>query len=96
MVACWGADRSSDPSTTVAIAGNATSFYLDPGYFHRVYRHLVYARRQTRYSGPLSLYQPQINLSIWDVDTNTDITRQSVPMSANITYRIAYEPVHGA
>ena len=36
----------------------------------------------------LSLYQPQINLSIWDVDTNTDITGQIIPMSTNITYQI--------
>src|SRR5208337_1723664 len=89
VIAWWpvGADLSGDQSTTVAIAGNATSFYLDPalftGYTGTWYTH------DTKPDIPVFVvYQPQINLSIWDVDTNTDITGQSIPMSANITYRI--------
>ncbi|MGA7797110.1 MAG: DUF3821 domain-containing protein [Methanoregula sp.] len=89
VIAWWptGADRSSDPSTTVAIAGNATSFYLDPAIFTG-YTGTWYTHDAKPDIPVFVVYQPQINLSIWDVDTNTDITGQSVQMSANITYRI--------
>jgi hypothetical protein len=89
VIAWWpaGADLSSNPAKTVAIAGNATSFYLDPAVFTGSTG--TWYTHDTQPDIPVFVvYQPQINLSIWDVDTNTDITGQSVPMSANITYRI--------
>jgi len=89
VIAWWpqGADMSQDPAKTLTIAGNARSFYVDPaiftGYTGTWYTH------DTKPDIPAFIvYQPQVNLSIWDVDTNTDITGQSVPLSANITYRI--------
>ena len=89
VIAWWpaGSDRSGDPSKTVTISGNVTSFYVDPdiftGYTGTWYSH------DTKPDVPvLQLYQPQIDLSVWDVDANKDITGQAVPMSANITYRI--------
>ena len=32
--------------------------------------------------------EPNISLKIWDLDTNTDVSGQSVPFGTNITYRI--------
>jgi hypothetical protein len=89
VIAWWpeGADRSGDPSKTVTLSGDVKSFYIDPaiftGYTGTWYTH------DTKPDVPaFVLYNPQIDLSVWNVDTNTDITGQSVPMSTNITYRI--------
>ena len=89
VIAWWppGADMSQNPAKTITIAGDARSFYIDPavftGYTGTWYTH------DTKPDIPVFVvYQPQINLSIWDTDTNTDITGQSVPISTNITYRI--------
>ena len=88
MIAWWpaGADMSQNPSKTVTISGDATSFYIDPALFSGCTA-LVYARHKTGYP-VFTVSQPQINLLVWNTDTKTDITGQSVPMSANITYRI--------
>jgi len=89
VIAWWpeGADRSGDPTKTINVGTGATSFTLDPavftGYTGTWYTH------DTQPDVPVFvLNEPQINLSVWDVDANRDITGQSVPMSANITYRI--------
>jgi hypothetical protein len=89
VIAWWpaGSDRSGEPSKTVPISGDATSYYLNPdiftGYTGTWYTHDVKPDIPV-----FVVYQPQIDLSVWDVDANKDITGQSVPMSANITYRI--------
>jgi hypothetical protein len=89
VIAWWpaGSDRSGEPTKTVTISNNITSFSVDPaiftGYTGTWYTH------DTQPDVPVFVvYQPQIDLSVWDVDANKDITGQSVPMSANITYRI--------
>ena len=89
VIAWWppGADMSGDPSISVTVPGNGRSFYLDPAVFSG-YTGTWYTHDAKPDIPVFVLYQPQIRLSIWDVDTNTDITGQSVPMSANITYRI--------
>jgi len=89
VMAWWpaGSDRSGEPSKTVTISGDAKSFYVNPdiftGYNGTWYTHDVQPETPV-----FVLYEPRIDLSIWDVDANKDITGQSVPMSANITYRI--------
>jgi len=89
VIAWWppGADRSGNPTETITISGDPHSFFIDPalftGYTGTWYTH------DTKPDIPVFVvYQPQINLSVWDTDTNTDITGQSVPLSTNITYRI--------
>ena len=89
VIAWWppGVDRSGNPTKTITISGDPHSFFMDPalftGYTGTWYTH------DTKPDIPVFVvYQPQINLSVWDTDTNTDITGQSVPLSANITYRI--------
>ncbi|MFA5332374.1 MAG: DUF3821 domain-containing protein [Methanoregula sp.] len=89
VIAWWpaGSDRTGDPTKTVTIDKNATSYYLDPaifsGYAGRWYTHdtkpdvLAFV-----------LYEPTLNLTVIDTDTNQDVTGQTLPMSANITYRI--------
>jgi hypothetical protein len=89
VIAWWpaGADLSSDPAKTVTVSGNGRSFYLDPAVFSG-YTGTWYTHDAKPDIPVFVVYQPQINLSIWNTDTNTDITGQSVPMSTNITYRI--------
>jgi len=89
VIAWWpqGSDRSGEPTKTVNVGTSATSFTLDPavftGYTGTWYTH------DTKPDIPVFvLYEPEYNLSVWDVDSDKDITGQSVPMSANITYRI--------
>ena len=89
VIAWWppGADISGNPTKTITISGDPHAFYIDPalftGYTGTWYTHDV------KPDVPVFVvYQPQINLSVWDTDTNTDVTGQSVPFSANITYRI--------
>ncbi len=36
----------------------------------------------------LTVLEPQLSIRAWDTDSNTDVTGQSVPFSANITYRV--------
>jgi hypothetical protein len=89
VIAWWppGSDMSTNPSQTVKVTGSPTSFYVDPAVFTG-YTGTWYSY-DTKPDVPVFIvYQPQINLSIWDVDTNTDITGQTVPMSTNITYHI--------
>ncbi len=91
-----GLDRSRGArAKTVNVGTSATSFTLDPavfgGYTGTWYTH------DTKPDIPVFvLYEPEYNLSVWDVDNNKDITGQSVPMSANITYRIDTNLYHGA
>ncbi len=89
VIAWWpaGADLSTNPSQTITISGSPTSFYVDPALFTG-YTGTWYSHDAKPDIPVFVVYQPQFNLSIWDVDTNTDITGQSVPMSTNITYRI--------
>ena len=89
VIGWWpdGSDRSGEPSKTVTVGGNATSFYIDPAIFTG-YTGTWYTHDTQPDVSVFVVYQPQIDLSVWDVDANKDITGQSVPMSANITYRI--------
>jgi len=89
VIAWWpqGSDRSGEPAKTVDVGTSATSFTIDPavfgGYTGTWYTHDIKPDIPV-----FVLYEPRYNLSVWDVDTDKDITGQSVPMSANITYRI--------
>jgi hypothetical protein len=89
VIAWWpaGSDRSGEPSKTVTISGDLTSYYVDPDIFTG-YTGTWYTHDTLPDIPVFVLYQPKIDLAIWDVDANKDITGQSVPMSTNITYRI--------
>ena len=89
VIAWWpaGADTSGTPAQTITISGNPHSYYIDPALFEG-YTGIWYSHDVKPDIPVLNVYQPQINLSVWDTDTNTDVTGQSVPLSANVTYRI--------
>jgi hypothetical protein len=36
----------------------------------------------------LTILEPNLSLQVWDVDTQTDVSGQVVPYSANVTYRV--------
>ena len=89
VIAWWpsGADMTQPPSKTITISGNPHSYYLDPALFGGSTG--TWYSHDTKPDIPVFVaYQPQISLSVWDTDTNTDVTGQSVPVSTNITYRI--------
>lgn len=90
VIAWWpdGADMSSTPGKIVTINGNQINKYtLDPAVFGGC------AGKWYSYDTKPDIFvfevlEPQIDLKVWDIDNNRDVTGQSLPMSANITYRI--------
>jgi len=90
VIGWWaeGSDKNGAPDKTVAISTeNMTKFSIRPdvftGYTGKWYsydkapNHLVF-----------EVMEPQIDLKVWDLDNNRDVTGQSIPSSTNITYRI--------
>jgi hypothetical protein len=88
MIAWWppGADMSTVPVKILTIT-NPTTFTFDPDNFSG-YTGTWYTWGKWPYNVAFTVIQPQIDLKVWDVDHNTDITGQSVPLTINITYRI--------
>ena len=90
VMAWWanGTDNSGTPDKTITIStDDMTKFSISPevftGYTGKWYTHdkapnvLVF-----------DVMEPRIDLKIWDVTNDRDVTGQSVPMSTKITYRI--------
>jgi hypothetical protein len=88
MIAWWppGADMSTNPAVTVAVP-DQTHVTIDLNDFSG---HLGtwYSYGQQPYFPVFTVVQPQIDLKVWDIDHNMDVTGQSVPLTTNITYRI--------
>lgn len=90
VIAWWpdGADMSGTPGKTITVStADMTKFTISPsvftGYTGKWYTHDVQPNIMV-----FNVMEPQLDLKVWDLDKNTDITGQSVPMSENITYRI--------
>jgi len=47
-----------------------------------------YCADKAPYYPAFVVVEPQINISVWDLDHNADVTGQSVPVTTNITYRV--------
>jgi hypothetical protein len=88
MIAWWppGADMSTNPVVTLNVP-DPTKFTIDVNNFSG-YTGTWYTWGKQPYNVAFTVIQPQIDLKVWDVDHNTDITGQSVPLTTNITYRI--------
>jgi hypothetical protein len=88
MIAWWppGADMSTDPAVSLAVP-DPSNFTIDLNDFSG---HLGtwYSYGKQPYFPVFTVVQPQIDLKVWDMDHNTDVTGQSVPLATNITYRI--------
>ena len=90
IIAWWpsGANVNTDtPQKVISVSGNPAAYYIDPSVFSG-YTGTWYSYDSQPYVPVLNLVQPNFTLSVWDLDTNTDITGQTVLATANITYRI--------
>jgi len=89
VIGWWpaGADLTTPPALTVTVTDNSRSFFVDPAIFNG-HTGTWYSHDAKPDIPVFVVYQPQINLSVWNADTNSDITGQSVPFDTNITYRI--------
>ncbi|HUH78734.1 MAG TPA: DUF3821 domain-containing protein [Methanoregula sp.] len=47
-----------------------------------------YCQDKNPYYPVFMLYEPQISIKIWDLDSGQDVSGQSIPFATNITYRI--------
>jgi hypothetical protein len=67
--------------------GLATRFNISPELFSN-YTGNWYCEDKQPHFVVLTVMKPAITLRIWDIDSDQDVSGQSVPYSANITYRI--------
>ena len=95
-IAWWpnGTDvNSQDPAKNISIIPiNTVSsvifhYNLSPDVFTG-YTGTWYCQDRKPYVPVFVLYEPQISLRIWDLDTDQDVSGQSIPFATNITYRI--------
>jgi hypothetical protein len=90
VIGWWapGSDTSGAPDKTIAIStDDATKFTIRPDVFTG-YTGKWYTYDKAPNEFVFEVMEPQIDLKVWDVDNNRDITGQSIPSSTNITYRI--------
>ena len=95
-IAWWqnGSDINSVPAVTnltiYAIGSDSYGifhFNVSPAIFSN-YTGTWYCVDGQPYYPVFTVNEPQIDIRVWDVDNNSDVTGQSIPMSSNITYRI--------
>ena len=95
-IAWWqnGSDINSVPGVTnltiYAIGSDSYRIYHfnfspDISPVHTVFWYCVDSKP---YYTAFTVNEPQIDIKVWDLDNNSDVTGQSVPVSSNVTYRI--------
>jgi len=90
VIGWWapGSDLSGVPDKTVAISiDDMTKFSISPDVFTGC-TGKWYSYDKAPNELVFEVLEPQIDLKVWDVDNNRDVTGQSVPSTTNITYRI--------
>ncbi len=95
-IAWWqnGSDINSVPAVTnltiYAIGSDSYRIYhfnFSPDIFSG-YTGSWYCVDSKPYYTAFTVNEPQIDIKVWDLDNNSDVTGQSVPVSSNVTYRI--------
>ena len=95
-IAWWqnGSDINSVPAVTnltiYAIGSDSYRMYhfnFSPDIFSG-YTGPWYCVDSKPYYPAFTVNEPQMDIRVWDLDSNSDVTGQSVPVSSNITYRI--------
>ena len=90
VIGWWapGSDTSGAPDKTITLStDDTTKFSIRPDVFTG-YTGKWYSYDKAPNEFVFEIVEPQIDLKVWDVDNNRDVTGQSVPTSTNITYRI--------
>jgi Domain of unknown function (DUF3821) len=94
-IAWWqeGADTSAPPQKNMTIYGINT--VSDTIYHYNISREnfagstgLWYCIDKKPQEIVFEVREPQIDIKVWDLDHNQDVSGKSVPVSANITYRV--------
>jgi len=95
VIAWWpeGADMSGPAAKNITIQRvndvilPVNSFNISPDLF-RGYPGNWYCEDKKPTFVVLNVHEPAISIRVWDLDKNEDITGKTVPVTANITYRI--------
>jgi hypothetical protein len=88
-----GTDTAAPPQKNVTIIKTledsdiAHRYSIDPGIYSG-YPGKWYCEGKKPLHAVFEVVQPQLSISIWDLDKNEDITGTTVPLNTNITYRI--------
>ncbi len=90
VIGWWapGSDLSGVPDKTITLStDDVTKFSIRPDVFTG-YMGKWYSYDKAPNEFVFEVVEPRIDLKIWDVDNNQDVTGQSIPSTTNITYRI--------
>ena len=90
VIGWWapGSDTSGAPDKTITLStDDTTKFSIRPDVFTG-YTGKWYSYDKAPNEFVFEVVEPQIDLKVWDVDNNRDVTGQSIPSTTNITYRI--------
>jgi hypothetical protein len=90
VIGWWapGSDLNGPPDKTISLSDDdIRNFYVNPDIFTgRTGKWYSYDKAPNIYV--FEVMEPQIDLKVWDLDNDRDVTGQSIPSSTNITYRI--------
>ncbi|MDD1695691.1 MAG: DUF3821 domain-containing protein [Methanoregula sp.] len=98
-IAWWknGTDSSAPPAKNITLV-DITS--ISDTASQKIYHYSISPEIFTNYTGKwycgdkkptfvvFEVFEPSIDISVWDLDHNLDVSEKSVPLSTNITYRI--------
>ena len=94
-IAWWpdGSDTDAPPQKNVTIIKTledsdiAFSYTIDPA-IYAGYTGPWYCENKKPLRIVFDVVQPQVSIRFWDLDNNEDVTGKTVPLNANITYRV--------
>jgi len=90
VIGWWapGSDLNGPPDKTISLSDDdIRNFYVNPDIFTgRTGKWYSYDKAPNIFV--FEVMEPQIDLKVWDLDNNKDVTGQLVSSSTNITYRI--------
>jgi hypothetical protein len=95
VIAWWadGTDTNADPAKNVTIIKTlddsdiAFHYTIDPA-LYTGYTGTWYCEGQKPLRPVFEVLKPQISVRFWDLDKDADVTGKTIPLTANITYRI--------
>lgn len=95
VIGWWpaGSDLAASPAKTVTVipsveeSGIAFSYTIEPAIFSG-YSGTWYCVDKKPIRAVFELREPQLVIRVWDLDNNKDISGKTVPLTANVTYRI--------
>lgn len=89
QIAWWPAGNTTDspPGKVLDVGDTTRSFTINPSVFSN-YTGKWYSYDKKPSVVVFDVIRPEIDLRIWDLDHDRDVTGQSVPVTTRVTYRI--------